>query len=75
MDAKSEHFLLHAMADDRMPITDFDGYVEGLQPEAYSRPSVLHLIRELAESGYLRSGAFGGPGTSWQPWKASLERR
>ncbi|QLY32431.1 hypothetical protein H0264_09340 [Nocardia huaxiensis] len=73
MAEKLENFLLHELSDDWVPIATFDGFVARIAPERYSREGVIDVIRELADKGYIRFGAFPGGGRSWEPWDVSIE--
>ncbi|MBU3060133.1 hypothetical protein KO481_01145 [Nocardia sp. NEAU-G5] len=49
----------------------YPGMVAQITPESYSRAHVLDVIRELADRGYIRFGAFPGGGRPWEPWDVS----
>jgi hypothetical protein len=70
---KLEHFLLYNVSDDWAPIGEFDGTVEKIAPEDYSRTYVLRIIEELANKGYIEFGSFPGGGRSWEPWTIGTE--
>lgn len=73
MNKKLENFLLHAISDDWAAIAEFDADVEKISPENYSRDHVLQVIREMAEKGYIRLGAFPGQGRTWEPWNTPID--
>lgn len=68
-----ENFLLYGISDDWAPLAEFEMKVRKLTPKEYSRESVLDVIRQLLESGYIRAGAFAGGGRSWEPWEVSVD--
>lgn len=70
---KLEGFLLYNVSDDWAPIGEFDGTVERVAPEEYSRTNVLGVIKFLADEGYILLGAFPGGGRGWEPWDVSSE--
>ncbi|MEU1547961.1 hypothetical protein [Nocardia sp. NPDC005745] len=61
---KLENFLLYNVSDDWAPIGEFDGTIEKIAAEEYSRTYVLDVIRELANEGHIEFGAFFSWG--WQ---------
>ncbi|WP_063009366.1 hypothetical protein [Nocardia kruczakiae] len=70
---KLESFLLYHVSDDWAPIGEFDGTVEAVAPDEYSRSNVLAIIKELTDNGYIRLGAFPGGGRSWEPWDVPVD--
>ncbi|MGY5309689.1 hypothetical protein [Nocardia gipuzkoensis] len=70
---KLENFLLYNVSDDWAAIGEFDGTVEKIAPEEYSRAYVLAILRELADKGYIDFGAFPGGGRSWEAWAVGAE--
>ncbi|MGQ4617306.1 hypothetical protein [Nocardia sp. R7R-8] len=70
---KLENFLLYNISDDWAPIGEFDGTIEKIVPEEYSRAHVIGIIRELSNKGYIQLGAFPGDGRSWEPWTVGTE--
>lgn len=71
MNPVMEHFLLFGISDDWAPLAEFEKAVRRFYPERYSREFVLDVIRNFAEAGYIRLGAFPGGGKSWEPWNVS----
>ncbi|WP_174188012.1 hypothetical protein [Nocardia barduliensis] len=70
---KLENFLLCNVSDDWAPIGEFDGTIEKIAAEEYSRTYVLDVIRELANEGHIEFGAFPGGGKGWEPWNVGIE--
>jgi hypothetical protein len=70
---KLENFLLYNVSDDWAPIGEFDGTIEKIAPDEYSRAYVLRVIEELANEGYIEFGAFPGGGRGWEPWNVDAE--
>ncbi|MEU6831029.1 hypothetical protein ABZ894_20460 [Nocardia beijingensis] len=59
---KLESFLLHSVSDDWSPIGEFDGTIERVAAEEYSRAYVLGVVEKLANERYIEFGAFPGGG-------------
>lgn len=73
MNEKLANFLLYNVSDDWAAIGEFDGTVEKVAPEGYSRAHVLGVIAELARRGDIEIGAFPGGGRSWEPWRVDVD--
>ncbi|MEU6831039.1 hypothetical protein ABZ894_20510 [Nocardia beijingensis] len=70
---KLENFLLYNVSDDWAPIGEFDGTIEKIAAEEYSRTYVLRVVEELANEGYIEFGAFPGGGRGWEPWNVGTK--
>ncbi|MFF7942006.1 hypothetical protein ACFZC5_20020 [Nocardia gamkensis] len=70
---KLENFLLYNVLGDWATLGEFDGTIEKIAAEEYSRACILDVIEELGNKGYIEFGAFPGGGKGWQPWNVGTE--